>query len=117
MHAPAKLGLITCLCTLFGRDLVRTRADSASVAFRVYGGHPNPQELNDRRLTLYEGSALSERDLVRTRAESASAVLLLADRFSPSVHHEDLSIQFQVGRALCIACLCSCWPSLGTFCV
>lgn len=54
-----------------------------------------PQELNDRRLTLYEGSALSERDLVRTRAESASAVLLLADRFSPSVHHEDLSIQFQ----------------------
>ncbi|KAK9826205.1 hypothetical protein WJX81_007538 [Elliptochloris bilobata] len=54
------------------------------------------QELNDRRLTLYEGSALSERDLVRTRAESASAVLLLADRFSPSVHHEDLSIQFQV---------------------
>ena len=57
-----------------------------------------PQELNDRRLTLYEGSALSERDLVRTRAESASAVLLLADRFSPSVHHEDLSIQFQVGR-------------------
>ena len=35
---------------------------------------------------------------MRTRAESASAVLLLADRFSPSVHHEDLSIQFQVGR-------------------
>jgi hypothetical protein len=53
------------------------------------------QELNDRRLTLCEGSALSERDLVRTRAEAASAVLLLADRFSPSVHHEDLSIQFQ----------------------
>ncbi len=54
------------------------------------------QELNDRRLTLCEGSALSERDLVRTRAEAASAVLLLADRFSPSVHQEDLSIQFQV---------------------
>ena len=58
-------------------------------------GRPR-QELNDRRLTLCEGSALSERDLVRTRAEAASAVLLLADRFSPSVHQEDLSIQFQV---------------------
>jgi hypothetical protein len=57
------------------------------------------QELNDRRLTLCEGSALSERDLVRARAEAASAVLLLADRFSPSVHREDLSIQFQARAA------------------
>lgn len=74
-----------------------------------------PQELNDRRLTLYEGSALSERDLVRTRAESASAVLLLADRFSPSVHHEDLSIQFQVGRARSFGFACSCWPNPRSF--
>ena len=54
------------------------------------------QELNDRRLTLVEGSALSERDLVRTRAHSGSAILLLADRFSPSSHQEDLGLQFQV---------------------
>ena len=43
-----------------------------------------------------EGSALSERDLVRTRAHSGSAILLLADRFSPSSHQEDLGLQFQV---------------------
>lgn len=54
------------------------------------------QELNDRRLTLVEGSALSERDLVRTRAHLGSAILLLADRFSPSSHQEDLGLQFQV---------------------
>ena len=53
------------------------------------------QELNERRLTLVEGSALSERDLVRTRAQSAAAILLLADRFSPSAHQEDLGLQFQ----------------------
>ena len=53
------------------------------------------QELNDRRLTLVEGSALSERDLVRTSAHAASAILLLADRFSPSSHQEDLGLQFQ----------------------
>ena len=71
MHAPAKLGLITCSCALFRRNLVRTRADSARVGARVCGDYPDPQELNERRLTLYEGSALSERDLVRMRAESA----------------------------------------------
>ena len=54
------------------------------------------QELNERRLTLVEGSALSERDLVRTCAQSAAAILLLADRFSPSAHQEDLGLQFQV---------------------
>lgn len=54
------------------------------------------QELNDKRLTLVEGSALSERDLVRTRAHAAAAILLLADRFSPSAHQEDLGLQFQV---------------------
>ncbi len=43
-----------------------------------------------------EGSALSERDLVRTRAHAGSAILLLADRFSPSSHQEDLGLQFQV---------------------
>lgn len=43
-----------------------------------------------------EGSALSERDLVRTRALSGSAILLLADRFSPSSQQEDLGLQFQV---------------------
>ena len=63
------------------------------------------QELNERRLTLVEGSALSERDLVRTRAHSGSAILLLADRFSPSAHQEDLGLQFQV----CIS------PSACTF--
>ncbi|BDA48910.1 probable potassium channel subfamily T member 2 at N-terminal half [Coccomyxa sp. Obi] len=54
------------------------------------------QELNDRRLTLAEGSCLSERDLVRTSAHCAAAILLLADRFSPSAHQEDLGLQFQV---------------------
>ena len=53
------------------------------------------QELNDRRLTLVEGSALSERDLTRVRAETARAVLLLADRFSPDAEAEDVSILFQ----------------------
>ena len=42
-----------------------------------------------------EGSALSERDLVRTNAHASSAILLLADRFSPSSHQEDLGLQFQ----------------------
>ena len=54
------------------------------------------QELNDKRLTLMEGSALSERDLMKARAESSSACLLLADRFSPKPEEEDLSLQFQV---------------------
>lgn len=57
------------------------------------------QELNDRRLTLVEGSCLSERDLVRSSAHSAAAILLLADRFSPSAQQEDLGLQFQVGHA------------------
>ena len=43
-----------------------------------------------------EGSALSERDLMRARAESAHAILLFADRFSPSALNEDLNLQFQV---------------------
>ena len=54
------------------------------------------QELNDGRLTLVEGTALSERDLQRTRAEAALGVLLLADRFAPSAAAEDLSVLFQV---------------------
>lgn len=54
------------------------------------------QELNDKRLTLMEGSALSERDLVRAKAETATACLLLADRFSPKPMEEDLNLQFQV---------------------
>ena len=58
------------------------------------------QELNDRRLTLVEGSALSERDLVRTSAHASSAILLLADRFSPSSHQEDLGLQFQARPGL-----------------
>ena len=33
---------------------------------------------------------------MRTRAHSGSAILLLADRFSPSSHQEDLGLQFQV---------------------
>ena len=67
----------------------------------VLAGKPNfefraLQELNDRRLTLVEGSALSERDLARARAEAAAGVLLLADRFSPSPSQEDLNVLFQV---------------------
>ena len=54
------------------------------------------QELNEKRVTLMEGTALSERDLQRSRAESASAVFLLADRFSPNYQQEDLNVQFQV---------------------
>ena len=72
------------------------------------------QELNERRLTLVEGSALSERDLVRTRAQSAAAILLLADRFSPSAHQEDLNLQFQVGWAvfLCLGLHRHAWVGL-----
>ncbi|EIE18822.1 hypothetical protein COCSUDRAFT_59753 [Coccomyxa subellipsoidea C-169] len=66
-------------------------------ALRTVHFPPNLRmELNDRRLTLAEGSCLSERDLVRTQAHSAAAILLLADRFSPSAHQEDLGLQFQV---------------------
>ncbi len=54
------------------------------------------QELNDKKLTLMEGSALSERDLLRAKAEAATACLLLADRFSPKPEEEDLNLQFQV---------------------
>lgn len=60
------------------------------------------QELNEKRITLMEGTALSERDLQRSRAESASAVFLLADRFSPNYQQEDLNVQFQVQRIFCI---------------
>ena len=58
------------------------------------------QELNDKRLTLIEGSALSERDLLRAKAENATACLLLADRFSPKPHEEDLNLQFQARKPL-----------------
>lgn len=63
------------------------------------------QELNEKRVTLMEGTALSERDLQRSRAESASAVFLLADRFSSNYQQEDLNVQFQVGSCLhyCVA--------------
>lgn len=68
---------------------------------------PSMQELNEKRITLMEGTALSERDLQRSRAESASAVFLLADRFSPNYQQEDLNVQFQVvnNRAICLACV------------
>lgn len=60
------------------------------------------QELNEKRVTLMEGTALSERDLQRSRAESASAVFLLADRFSPNYQQEDLNVQFQVQHTRCM---------------
>ena len=60
------------------------------------------QELNEKRVTLMEGTALSERDLQRSRAESASAVFLLADRFSPNYQQEDLNVQFQVQHTSCM---------------
>ena len=60
------------------------------------------QELNEKRITLMEGTALSERDLQRSRAESASAVFLLADRFSPNYQQEDLNVQFQVPNRMLI---------------
>jgi hypothetical protein len=69
---------------------------SAKPQIKSSPGHDYVQELNDKRLTLVEGSALSERDLVKTRAHSAAAILLLADRFSTSAHQEDLGLQFQV---------------------
>ena len=56
------------------------------------------QELNEKRITLMEGSALSERDLQRARAESANAVFLLANRFSSDYKQEDLLVQFQASR-------------------
>ena len=66
------------------------------------------QELNDKRLTLVEGSLLSERDLTRTHADAAHAIMLLADRFSASARNEDLQLQFQV----CVAeCSRSCMPA------
>ena len=71
------------------------------------------QELNEKRVTLMEGTALSERDLQRSRAESASAVFLLADRFSPSYQQEDLNVQFQVSathQQACLAAVCSPLP-------
>ncbi|KAK9808990.1 hypothetical protein WJX72_007481 [[Myrmecia] bisecta] len=54
------------------------------------------QELNEKKITIIEGSALSERDLQRVRAESTGACLLMADRFSEEAKQEDLNIQFQV---------------------
>ena len=63
---------------------------------------PMLQELNEKRVTLMEGTALSERDLQRSRAESASAVFLLADRFSSNYQQEDLNVQFQVGCGSCL---------------
>ena len=55
------------------------------------------QELNEKRVTLMEGSALSERDLNRAKAESSSAAFVLANRFSSNYKQEDLNVQFQVG--------------------
>ena len=54
------------------------------------------QELNEKRVTLMEGSALSERDLNRAKAESSSAAFVLANRFSSNYKQEDLNVQFQV---------------------
>lgn len=70
---------------------------------------PTLQELNEKRITLMEGTALSERDLQRSRAESASAVFLLADRFSPNYQQEDLNVQFQVQSALTYHVVCAGW--------
>lgn len=79
------------------------------------------QELHEKRVTLIEGTALSERDLVRARAESTGAILLLADRFSADAKQEDLSVQFQVRQVpdpttqsqlqlICSTELCTlCW--------
>ena len=69
------------------------------------------QELNEKRITLMEGTALSERDLQRSRAESASAVFLLADRFSPNYQQEDLNVQFQVCSAWACPAVCACYHS------
>jgi hypothetical protein len=58
--------------------------------FRAY------QAANDRRLTLVQGSPLSDHDLARTQAGVALTHLLLADRFSADPITEDLSMLFQV---------------------
>lgn len=53
------------------------------------------QELNDKSLTLVDGSAFSDNDLVRCRAHSARMLLLLADRFHGHAEEEDLRVLFQ----------------------
>lgn len=57
--------------------------------------HVLAQELNDKRLTLVEGSAFSESDLIRCRAHSAQMLLLLADRFNGQEKEEDLRVLFE----------------------
>ena len=79
---------------------LRERMATMPILTAVIMSTSGSQELNDRRLTLVEGSALSERDLVRTNAHASSAILLLADRFSPSSHQEDLGLQFQARPGL-----------------
>lgn len=54
------------------------------------------QELNDRRLTLVEGSVLADSDLVRCRLEHAAACMVLGDRFTEDADAEDLDVLFRV---------------------
>ncbi len=54
------------------------------------------QELNDRHLTLMEGSVFAEGDLERARACDAAAALVLADRFTSNAAQEDTDVQFRV---------------------
>ena len=54
------------------------------------------QELNERRLTMVEGSVFMERNLLRVRTSEAQAVMVLADRFSGATAQEDLDVQFRV---------------------
>jgi hypothetical protein len=51
------------------------------------------QELNERQLTIIEGSVLSESDLQRVNAGTCEAALVMADRFT--------SNSAQVGHCFC----------------
>lgn len=63
-------------------------------SFQHTAPHPG-QELNERHLTLLEGSAFTEADLQRARAAEAVAVMVVADRFSPEAAQEDTDVQFR----------------------
>lgn len=54
------------------------------------------QELNEDRLTLFEGSVFSERDMEEVRTAQAEGVAILADRFTQDPAQEDVDVQFRV---------------------
>ena len=73
-----------------GRTKLVVVSNKPSFEFQAF------QELNFRRLTLVEGSVLSEADLNFVNARRARAALLVADRFSARPQEEDKTLIFQV---------------------